>query len=55
MDVINKIEVLEPDINDCDEKCKRVNCSAIHDAIMSSLLNISKRAKKRIISCFKYW
>jgi hypothetical protein len=37
MDVVNEIEVLETDVKDCNEKCKRVNCSAIYDAIMSSL------------------
>ena len=43
MDVVNdvqvleNIEVLETDIKDCNEKCQRINCSAIYDAIMSSL------------------
>ena len=43
MDVVNdvqvleNIEVLETDVKDCNEKCKHVNCSAIYDAIMSSL------------------
>ena len=39
MDVINlnDIEVLETDVADCNEKCKRVNCAALYDAIMSSL------------------
>ncbi len=37
MDVVNEIEVLETDVKDCNEKCKRVNCGAIYDAIMSSL------------------
>ena len=37
MDVINEIEVLENDMKDCNTKCKRVNCSAIYDAIMASL------------------
>ncbi len=37
MDVVNEIEVLENDVNDCKEKCQRVNCNAIHDAIISSL------------------
>ena len=37
MDVVNEIEVLETDIKDCNEKCKRVNCNAIYDAVMSSL------------------
>ena len=37
MDVVNEIEVLETDVKDCNENCQRVNCSAIYDAIMSSL------------------
>ena len=36
MDVVNEIEVLENNVKDCNEKCQRVNCSAIYDAIMSS-------------------
>ena len=36
MDVVNEIEVLETDVKDCNEKCQRVNCSAIYDVIMSS-------------------
>jgi hypothetical protein len=37
MDVVNEIEILETDVKDCNEKCQRVNCNAIYDAIMSSL------------------
>ena len=37
MDVVNDIEILETDIKDCEEKCQRVNCNAIYDAIVSSL------------------
>ncbi len=38
MNVINDIEILETDVKDCDEKCKRVNCTAKYDeAIMASL------------------
>ena len=37
MDVVNEIEILETDVKDCNEKCQRVNCSAVYDAIMSSL------------------
>ena len=37
MDVVNDIEILETDNKDCEEKCHSVNCSAIYDAIMSSL------------------
>ena len=36
MDVVNDIEVLETDVRDCNEKCKRVNCTALYDAIISS-------------------
>ena len=36
MDVITEIEVLESDIADCEKKCKKVNCSAIYDAIMAT-------------------
>jgi hypothetical protein len=38
MDVINDIEIFETNVKDCDEKCKRVNCTAIiYEAIMASL------------------
>ena len=37
MDVANEIEILETDVRDCNEKCERVNCNAIYDAIISSL------------------
>ena len=37
MDVIAEVQVLEADVKDCEEKCKKVNCSAIYDAIMASL------------------
>ena len=37
MDVVQEIEVIENDVQDCDEKCKKVNCYALYDAIMASL------------------
>ena len=37
MNEINTIEILETDVKDCDAKCKRVNCTAICEAIISSL------------------
>ena len=56
MDVITDIEVLETDLKDCEEKCQRVNCSAIYDAIISSfkLLYdlIFMCQKERIIECY---
>ncbi len=36
MDVSNEIEIIETDVKDCNEKCQKVNCSAIYDAIISS-------------------
>ena len=49
MDVANEIEILETDVRDCNEKCERVNCHAIYDAIMSSL----KLMYDLIIMCCK--
>ena len=36
MDVIAEFEVLESDVKDVEQKCKKVNCSAIYDAIIAS-------------------
>ncbi len=36
MDVINDIVVLEEDVKDVNEKCKRVNCSALHDVLAAT-------------------
>ena len=36
MDVINEITVLEDDVNQVNEKCKRVNCAALYDAIIAT-------------------
>ena len=49
MDVVNEIEILETDVKDCNEKCQRVNCNAIYDAVMSSL----KLMYDLIFVCFK--
>ena len=37
MDVVAEFEVLESDVKDVEQKCKKVNCSAIYDAIIASL------------------
>jgi hypothetical protein len=37
MDVIAEFEVLESDVKDVEQKCEKVNCSAIYDAIIASL------------------
>jgi len=36
MDVIKDIVVLEDDVKDVNEKCKRVNCAALYDAIAAT-------------------
>ena len=37
MDVVKDIVILEEDVKDVNEKCKRVNCSALYDALMATL------------------
>ena len=37
MDVVSDIEVIESDVRDVEQKCEKVNCSAIYDAIIASL------------------
>ena len=37
MDVINEIDVLENDVKQVNEQCKKVNCSALYDAIASTI------------------
>ena len=41
MDVVQEIEVIEKDVKDCDEKCKKVNCYALYDAFIASLKVLS--------------
>ena len=36
IDVANDIIILEEDVKDVNEKCKRVNCSALYDAMMAT-------------------
>ena len=37
MDVVSEIEVIESDVKDVEQKCKKVNCGAIYYAIIASL------------------
>jgi len=37
MDVVQEIEVIEKDVEDCNKKCQRVNCYALYDAFIASL------------------
>jgi hypothetical protein len=36
MDLVPEIEVIEKDVKECNEKCQRVNCYALYDAIIAS-------------------
>jgi hypothetical protein len=36
MDAINEITVLEEDVKDVNEKCKRVNCVYLYDALVAT-------------------
>ena len=36
MDVVKDIVILEEDVKDVNEKCKRVNCAALYDAIAAT-------------------
>jgi hypothetical protein len=49
MDVIAEVQVLEADVKDCEEKCKRVNCVAIYDAIIATF----KLLYDLVFVCFK--
>ncbi len=40
MDVVSDIEVIESDVRDVEQKCVKVNCSAIYDAIIASLKSL---------------
>jgi len=37
MDVVQEIETIETDVEDCNKKCQRVNCYALYDAFIASL------------------
>ncbi len=37
MDVINEIEVIEKDVHVCGDKCEMNGCTAIYNAIVSTL------------------
>lgn len=35
--VINDIKVIEEDLENVEQKCEKVNCSALYDAVMATL------------------
>ena len=36
-DVIHDIQVIEEDVKDAEQKCKKVNCYALYDAIVATI------------------
>ncbi len=36
-DVIHDIQVIEEDVKDIEQKCKKVNCYALYDAIVATI------------------
>ena len=46
MDVINEAKIIENNIKDTKEKCNKIQCNYIHDAINSTI--------KLIIDIFKF-
>ncbi len=36
-DVISDIKVIEEDVKDVEQKCEKVNCSAMYDAIIATI------------------
>ena len=36
-DVIHDIQVIEEDVKDVEQKCKKVNCYALYDAIVATI------------------
>ena len=37
MDVINDLKVIEEDLENVDEKCKKVNCNDLYNAIRATM------------------
>ena len=36
-DVIHDIQVIEEDVKDVEQKCEKVNCMAVYDAIVATI------------------
>ena len=36
-DVIHDIQVIEEDVKDVEQKCEKVNCMAVYDAIIATI------------------
>ncbi len=36
-DVITDIKVIEEDVKDVEQKCEKINCGAIYDAILATI------------------
>jgi len=37
LDVMNDIKVIEEDLQNVEQKCEKVNCTALYDAVIATL------------------
>ena len=37
MDVVAEFEVLESDVKDVEQKCEKINCMAVYEAIIATI------------------
>jgi hypothetical protein len=37
LDVMNDIKVIEEDLQNVEQKCRKVNCTALYDAVIATL------------------
>ena len=50
LDIVKDINIIEKDIEKVNEDCNKINCSAVHQAILDTLKLISDC----VVCCFKY-
>ena len=46
MDIVNEVNVIEQDIEDIDNKCNKIQCTPLYDAVMKLIYDVLK--------CFKF-
>ena len=40
LDVMNDIKVIEEDLQNVEQKCEKVNCTALYDAVIATLKSL---------------
>ena len=46
MDIVNEINVIEKDIDDVNDKCNKIQCSPLYNAVIKLIYDVLK--------CFKF-